>query len=163
MKSLSDQSARNILTKAEFWEKDLRTWIEFVRGEKSLFCHDVVRNTLIFSMGLQFTDDQTIAALNAKWRQKNEKTDVLSFPVLDENIVIPQDQFVELGDVIVSIPTADSQASEQDHSLSNELRWLVSHGLLHLLGWDHPTPKKLQEMLCCQQQLLTINGNLQSK
>jgi len=163
LEDLRDQSIRNLLTQAEFWEQDLRAWIEFIRADKSLTCHEVVRHTEMMSMGLQFTDDSTIAELNATWRQKEEKTDVLSFPIVDENIFFPKHQFLELGDVVVSIPTAESQAEEQDHSLLYELRWLVSHGLLHLLGWVHPTSKSLKEMLGCQKQLLSISGNLQSK
>ena len=163
LENLSDQSVRKLLTKAEFWEKDLQTWIDYIRADKSLICHEVVRDIPVINMGLQFTDDSTIAALNATWRQKKETTDVLSFPIIDENIFMPNYQFLELGDIVVSIPIAESQAAEQDHSLLYELRWLVSHGLLHLLGWDHPTPKRLKEMLCCQKHLLSINGNLQSR
>ena len=53
------------------------------------------------------------------------------------------------------------QAQQQNHSLLHELRWLVSHGLLHLLGWDHPTAEKLNEMIGCQEQLLGVEGNLE--
>ena len=69
-------------------------------------------------------------------------------------------QALEIGDIVVSVMTADCQAKEQNHSLSNELLWLVSHGLMHLLGWDHPNSDRLKEMLNYQEQLLCINGNL---
>jgi len=160
LEQLSDQSPRAFLIEAEPWEKDLRAWIQFIRCDQSFTCPELVRQTLLLSMGLQFTDDSDIAALNSSWRQKPEKTDVLSFPVFDENIVLSQEQSLELGDIVVSLPTAEHQAKEQNHSLMTELRWLVSHGLLHLLGWDHPTSHRLKEMLCYQEQLLCINGNL---
>ena len=160
---LSNQPISNILTEAKPWENDLRGWIQFVRCDNSLICPDLVRHTMFVSMGLQFTDDYTISSLNSAWRKKNEKTDVLSFPVFDDKIGFPVDQSVELGDIVISLMTAEEQAQEQSHSLDTELRWLVSHGLLHLLGWDHLTPQTLKEMLCCQEQLLAIDGNLPLK
>ncbi len=159
---IKDMPTKCRLTQADPWHDDLKAWIQVLRSDCSLSCPDVVRTTSFLSMGLQLTDDQTITALNLSWRQKNEKTDVLSFPVLDESILHPVDQCVELGDIVISVPTAERQANEMQHALSKELRWLVSHGLLHLLGWDHPTSHRLSEMLSCQQQLLGCNVNLQS-
>ena len=104
--------------------------------------------------------DFLISKLNLEWRQIDDSTDVLSFPVWDEKMVIPVDECVELGDIVVSVPTAQKQSIEHNHSLEIELRWLVSHGLLHLLGWDHSDSKKLDEMLTLQKQLLSISGNL---
>ena len=69
---------------------------------------------------------------------------------------------IELGDIVVSVPTAERQALEQEHSLERELCWLVSHGLLHLLGWDHPDDSKLEAMLQCQEQLVAMAGIVQS-
>ncbi len=160
LEKITDQSIRNILTEAELWGKDLSGWIQFVRCNKSLLCPEFLRHTSIVSMGLQFTDDITIQALNADWRNISEKTDVLSFPVFDEKMILPPNQPLELGDIVVSIETAAQQAEEHHHSLRNELRWLVSHGLLHLLGWEHSTPTSLKEMLSCQKQLLRFDGNL---
>ena len=160
LKQLSEQAPRIILTEAESWEQDLRKWIQFVRQDKSLLCPELVRRTLVVSMGLQFTDDSNIAALNSYWRQKPEKTDVLSFPVFDDKIILPQEQSVEIGDIFVSLMTAEHQAKEHNHSLATELRWLVSHGLLHLLGWEHSSSQSLKEMVLCQEQLLCIEGNL---
>ena len=157
---LVDSSSRIVLTEAESWENDLRMWIQFIRGDQSLLCPEKVRSTPSVTMGLQFTNDSTITALNSTWRRKLETTDVLSFPVFDETMCIPDSQFVELGDIFISVNKAEQQAKEHNHPLVYELRWLVSHGLLHLLGWDHPTSEKLNEMLRCQEQLLSIDGNL---
>ena len=157
-----DQALKNILIKAELWEKLLKNWINYIRVTPIFSCPKVVRISSSVSMGLKFTDDETIAALNASWRQKSEKTDVLSFPVIDDEIDFPRDQSVELGDIVVSIKMAEQQAKEQGHSLEKELLWLVSHGLLHLLGWTHATKQRLNEMLGCQEQLLSIDGNLQT-
>ena len=69
---------------------------------------------------------------------------------------------LELGDIVVSVPTAARQAIEQGHSLERELQWLVSHGLLHLLGWDHPDEATLNAMIACQERLLAMAVNVQS-
>ena len=161
LQQISDQSSRSALTEVDFWKKNLSEWIQHVRCDQSLFCPEKVRFTMTVTMGLQFTDDSTITALNASWLGKEETTDVLSFPVFDETVYIPGYQSVELGDIVVSITQAEQQAKEHNHSLSHELRWLVSHGLLHLLGWDHPTSERLNEMISCQEKLLCIAGNLQ--
>ena len=61
---------------------------------------------------------------------------------------------LELGDIVISLETAARQAPDQGHSLAQELQFLASHGLLHLLGWDHPDDASLQAMLARQDQLL---------
>ena len=104
-----------------------------------------------------------IALLNKRWLQKNGPTDVLSFPAIDYNYNFsPPLKVVELGDIIVSVETAKKQALDNNHSLGKELCWLVSHGLLHLLGWDHQTKTSLNEMLKFQDKLLTITDNLRT-
>ncbi len=157
-----DSTTRLRLTKAQPWIEDLTMWIHAISSDQTLTCPDVVRTTTLCSMGLQFTDDERITALNTAWRKKPENTDVLSFPAIDETTIVPRDQCVELGDIVVSVPTARRQARVHNHLLAFELRWLVSHGLLHLLGWEHPNQKRLSLMLRCQEQLLGIEGNLQS-
>ena len=61
---------------------------------------------------------------------------------------------LELGDIVISVETAARQAAEQGHSLERELLFLASHGLLHLLGWDHPDDASLAVMLARQEALL---------
>ena len=140
---IPDEDLGTMLSEAKFWEKDLKEWIQYIRNDELLFCPELVRSAPVLTMGLQFTDDSTIAALNSSWRCKPETTDVLSFAVFDENIYMSGCQFIELGDIVVSVTRAEQQAQQQNHSLLHELRWLVSHGLLHLLGWDHPTETSL--------------------
>ena len=148
------------LNNREFWHQEIMIWIQYIRTNCDLNCPKIVRNKTSFSIGLQLTDDISIKKLNTQWRHKPEKTDVLAFPALDETLVLPENCCIELGDIIASIQTAQNQAQVQNHSLETELRWLVSHGLLHLLGWDHPDENDLEEMLGLQEQLLIISGNL---
>tara|TARA_Y100001968_G_scaffold51762_1_gene42723 strand:+ start:34736 stop:35326 length:591 start_codon:yes stop_codon:yes gene_type:complete len=161
----SDEISKDVcnqfrLLDSEFWSTQLKVWIQYISNDTTSICPDLVRQINSFSIGLQFTDDRTIAQLNKEWLDKATKTDVLSFPVFDPRMVHPGNKHAELGDIIVSIPTAQKQALEHNHHLSIELLWLVSHGLLHLLGWDHQEEKTLRKMLRFQEQLLGISVNL---
>ena len=79
-------------------------------------------------LSVVLTDDAGIRALNGEWRDKDKATDVLSFP---------QDFAGLLGDLVLSVETAERQAVERGHSLRSEMRILMVHGLLHLSGEDH--------------------------
>ena len=78
-------------------------------------------------------DDPTLRRLNKTFRGKNKATDVLSFPAPDE---IAHDH---AGDLAISLETANRQAATYGHSLRDEVRILLLHGLLHLSGLDHET------------------------
>ncbi len=119
-----------------------------------------------YSAGLELCDDATIAELNGQWRRINAPTDVLAFAAQEEGGEPgtpqppaggpddPESEPLELGDIVISIETAARQAMAADVSLARELAWLASHGLLHLLGWDHPDESSLEAMLQRQDQLL---------
>lgn len=136
------------------WETTLLTWLEQVCSDSELSCPAIVRRADEISLGLRFTDDATICELNGTWRQRQEPTDVLSFAALEDAPDWLDDGSVELGDIVISLDTARRQAQEHQHSLQRELQWLTSHGLLHLLGWDHPDDTSLTAMLACQERLL---------
>ena len=153
-----DAAVQELLQDPEAWLPDLRGWLEVMRHQPPPACPECVRTAELFSLGLQLTDDATIAELNGQWRQKPQPTDVLSFAALEDAPPLMGDPCVELGDIIVSVPTARRQAEEHGHDLRWELRWLVSHGFLHLLGWDHPDDDQLEAMVRCQEQLLNHSG-----
>lgn len=161
---LSEGLARHLsaklLTESQPWVQEITNWIQLVQKNLDLTCHPVVRRTNSISMGLQLTDDSTIAQLNMKWRKKPQITDVLSFPAIEKTLIVPLEKSVELGDIVVSVQTAERQASEYNHKLDWELKWLVSHGLLHLLGWEHSSKVSLGKMLSLQEQLLSSNGKV---
>ena len=140
------------------WDSTLRTWLDHVRGDADLSCPVVVRRAEEISLGLRFTDDTVIRELNGTWRQRQEPTDVLSFAALEDAPDWLESSSVELGDIVISLDTARRQAQEHQHSLQKELQWLASHGLLHLLGWDHPDEDSLAAMLECQERLLSTIG-----
>ena len=157
-----DEGTRSRLQEAKDWEDELIRWLEVLRQDHDNQCPEIVRKSDSISLGLSLIDDASIAELNLRWRQKSSPTDVLSFAAIESDMPLSSGQELELGDIVVSVPTARRQALEQEHGLERELRWLVSHGLLHLLGWDHPDEDSLAAMLNKQERLLGMDGNVQS-
>ena len=101
-------------------------------------------------LSLVLTSDSFIQDLNVSWRGVDGPTDVLSFP---------QDDEVVLGDLVLSLPTARRQAAERGHADRTELRILLVHGLLHLLGYDHEQGgEELEEMAAAERKLLDRLG-----
>ncbi|MEN9203629.1 MAG: rRNA maturation RNase YbeY [Thermostichus sp. DG_1_6_bins_120] len=114
--------------------------------------------TIPCELSLCLTSDDHIRELNREFRQIDEPTDVLAFAAqeMPAPVAIREVSGVRLlGDIVISVPTARLQARAQGHRLSDELAWLATHGLLHLLGWDHPDELSLQRMLQQQRQLLS--------
>jgi len=81
-------------------------------------------------LAIAFVNDAAMRNLNRKFRRKNKTTDVLTFPGDDPS---------HLGDIVISLDQARRQAREERHSLATEVRYLVLHGILHALGYDHET------------------------
>ncbi len=89
-------------------------------------------------LSLALVGNQEIQKLNRRYRKKNGPTDVLSFPSGEK---LPQGETL-LGDVIISIEKAESQARERGRKLEMEIETLLIHGILHLLGYDHEVSAK---------------------
>ena len=105
------------------------------------------------SVTLVLCDDEAIRALNAEHRGVNAPTDVLSYPLHEpDDVGIPT--VAHLGDVFISVDTAARQASEHDHSLSEEVLALAAHGVCHLRGFDHPTEDAWQVFHRAQRRVL---------
>ncbi|ASC71517.1 Endoribonuclease YbeY [Halomicronema hongdechloris C2206] len=114
-----------------------------------------------YELGLQLIDDAGIQRLNAAYRHQDTATDVLAFAALEAGLPpadLLRQEPLYLGDIIISLDTAACQARAQGHSLTQEVLWLASHGLLHLLGWDHPNDERLIKMLEQQEKLLVRIG-----
>lgn len=97
-------------------------------------------------LSLVLCDDEAIRELNRRWRGKDEPTDVLSFPQDPTGPV--------LGDIVISLATAQRQASQMGHSLHRELRVLLVHGLCHLRGHDHHEPEEKEAMIAVERALM---------
>lgn len=105
------------------------------------------------SVSVLITDNEEIHKLNLEYRQKDAPTDVLSFPLFDEDGTLDED---ELGDIVISLERAKAQAEEYNHSLKREVAFLTAHSMLHLLGYDHENGE--QEMYVKQDEILNELG-----
>ena len=123
-----------------------------------------------YELTLLLTDNAKIQTFNHQFRHQDQPTDVLAFAALEVDVPrSPGGEFFEgedpligeplyLGDIVISLERAAQQAHERGHDFSLEVIWLFSHGLLHLLGWDHPDETTLTTMLSQQSYLLTLIG-----
>jgi probable rRNA maturation factor len=101
-------------------------------------------------VSLALVDDTVIRQLNKRWRRKDKSTDVLSFPMLEVPVAdiykAAKTSPILLGDIVVSVPTANRQAKARKKAPIDEMTTLVAHGLLHLLGFDHKSDDQEREM-----------------
>lgn len=88
-----------------------------------------------FEVSITFVDDSEIKTLNKQYRNIDKHTDVLSFPIYDEDIELPYTPL--LGDIVISLETAKRQSKEFEHSIEREVLYLTAHSMFHLLGYDH--------------------------
>lgn len=107
-------------------------------------------------LSLLLSGDEHIHQLNKSYRGKDKPTDVLAFAMREGDFGRLHDALPTrlLGDVIVSIPTAERQAAAAKREPLAEVTMLVAHGLLHLLGWDHDTAAKDKKMRAETERLV---------
>lgn len=144
------------LPSSTLWEEWFQQWLNALQTE--------LPKAEKYELTLCLSDDHQVQTLNAQYRQNNQPTDVLAFAALEtpfpeQKPVFGTQEPLYLGDIIISVETAQQQAKEHQHSLTQELSWLAVHGLLHLLGWDHPDETSLNQMLAHQETLLVRSGH----
>lgn len=101
-------------------------------------------------------DNEKIHEINKTYRNVDRETDVISFALEDgENIEFP---IRNLGDIYISIDKAREQAKEYGHSLRREICFLLTHGFLHLLGYDHMKEDDEKVMFSLQEEILNSYG-----
>jgi len=144
-----------------------RAWLRSV----SLRALDVAAPGRAVALSLAIVSDETIRDLNGRYRGLDEVTDVLSFspdhpgpwegepsPARDTNgsepFVLPPDQGVLLGEVVIAYPQAARQAKAAGHSVRDEVALLTVHGVLHLAGHDHAEPSQEAAMKALERQAL---------
>lgn len=134
-------------------EQAIRTAAAFERVERA-------------EVSISIVDDETIRELNRTYRQMDASTDVLSF-ALNETVEgepeihygeMEEEADTSLGDIVISLPTAQRQAQEYGHSLERELAFLTIHGFLHLLGYDHMNDEDEKVMFARQRAILEEMG-----
>jgi probable rRNA maturation factor len=108
-------------------------------------------------VAILLVDEGAMEALHVQWMDEPGPTDVLSFP-MDELRPGTDDQPTPaglLGDIVLCPQVAETQAVAAKHSTMDELVMLTTHGLLHLLGFDHAEPEEEREMFGLQRELIT--------
>jgi probable rRNA maturation factor len=104
-----------------------------------------------------FTDDKFIRSLNNKYRGIDKPTDVLSFSLQEGALKYPEVESDKLlGDIIISVETAQRQADTLNHTIEKELAVLLIHGLLHLTGYDHEKYEGYKIMREKENEMLKI-------
>nr|WP_246596228.1 rRNA maturation RNase YbeY [Bacillus alkalicola] len=122
---------------------------------------NVVENA---EVSVTFVDDERIQSINKEFRGLDKPTDVLSFALNEGENDIPDipldDETIPelLGDIIISVPRAEAQAKEYGHSFEREINFLLVHGFLHLLGYDHGSEEEEKKMFARQEEILEEHG-----
>jgi len=106
-------------------------------------------------LSIVLTNDEELRRLNLQFLGIDAPTDVLSFPAGEHD---PETANLYLGDVIISLPSAQSQAEQGGHTIEDELRLLTVHGVLHLLGFDHAEAGDRDHMWLLQDAILADLG-----
>jgi len=114
-------------------------------------------------VSLVFTDDEGIRTLNRDYRDKDDVTDVLSFPQYES--ITCEDRlppFVYLGDIVISLSRAREQANTFGHDFEREIIYLIVHSTLHLLGFDHMIDEEKKIMRTHEKTVLKQLGIFKS-
>lgn len=139
--------------------RDIEELIERAVG----FCLEAEGFTFQAEISFLLCDDEKIQELNREYRKIDAPTDVLSFPMAEvvegtlQDIAYDFDmdgELIMLGDIAISLETAERQALEYGHSFFREVAFLTTHGVFHLLGYDHETEEEENIMLRKQEDVL---------
>lgn len=128
------------------YEQDFTAIIE--QALKTLGIEDDVEVSCVL------VDDERIHEINREYRHIDRSTDVISFAMEDNAQFYVEGMPRTLGDIFISVDHAKKQAEEYGHSLRREMCFLFTHGILHLLGYDHMTDEQEKEMFGLQDQIL---------
>lgn len=136
---------------------DLKKITKYLLEQKDIINKSCLKGykykTLCFDV--VFCDNQKIREINKDYRQKDCPTDVISFAIFADSL--PEERFIfddeiNLGEIIISLDKIKEQAQEHNHSFENELYFLLSHGILHCLGFDHLTDEDYNFMIDTQNK-----------
>lgn len=121
-----------------------------------LECLTLERKGLDYEISVTFVDDEEIRELNKEYRNVDKSTDVLSFPLEENEFDIPGNTL--LGDIIISAETAKRQSEEYGHSLEREIAYLAAHSMFHLMGYDHMEEVEKQVMRDKEKKVMLSLG-----
>ncbi len=125
------------------------------RATRAALEHHASREAPDSELTIVLTDDARLKELNRDYLGIDAPTDVLSFPASETD---PETGARYIGDILISIPRAKSQAKAAGHPLESEVQLLVVHGVLHLLGHDHADAEEKARMWKAQREILIQLG-----
>lgn len=118
-----------------------------------------------YEVSVTFVDNEEIRKINRDYRNIDTPTDVLSFPMIDyksnskpndvENMDLDSGEIV-LGDIVISLERAHEQSIDYGHSFQREIAFLMVHGMLHLLGYDHMEENDRKKMRAEEEKILSV-------
>ena len=161
----------------DFWAKEVKKMINIVTsneqenyeiGEELMLmiekviseCEDEEALNFDNEISLTFTDNENIRQINKEYRDIDDKTDVLSFPMyeiedLEEEKKTKSKNLKPLGDIVISLEQAVEQAKQFGHSFEREVCYLICHSMFHLMGYDHMTEEEKKIMREKEEKIMT--------
>lgn len=109
-------------------------------------------------LGIRLSDDAEQRRLNRDYRGRDAPTNVLAFPAAALGEALPDGAPLLLGDIVLAFETVAREAAEQHKTLSDHLRHLVAHGVLHLLGHDHENGAEAETMETHEREIMSALG-----
>lgn len=158
--SLSDNQEIFPVNKEEI-EKDAGLILEYTLKNRQILADSILNeydlSDKTVSVDILLTDDEEIQELNTSYRGQEKPTDVLSFALFadspDEDVLSGAE--IPLGEVVISVETAKKQADDNKIQIEEEIRFLLCHGILHLMGFTHPDEESLEVLIQIQNEILT--------
>ncbi|MDJ0624769.1 MAG: rRNA maturation RNase YbeY [Candidatus Caenarcaniphilales bacterium] len=153
---------RNKLLNKSWWEFNVhKLALIALETQTTISLNNFEDNTLCFSV--MIVANQKIKELNDQFRDINNETDVLSFPVFEnfnKSLKFEYDRGMEIefGDIVISLDKLQEQAQDLNHSVEREAAFLFVHGFLHLLGYDHEEESQSKVMFSLQDKVLEKAG-----
>lgn len=151
MRKLAETSYEGIEENSRY-EEIIDTVYEACFKEEDLYEYSIYISVII-------SNEKYIKEINSKYRNIDSVTDVLSFPMFEQDEIEEAKKNKEaLGDIIVCIPRVESQAKEYGHSFEREFAYMLVHGFYHLMGYDHMEDAEKKEMRAKEENILKKVG-----
>lgn len=134
----------------------LRRWAELAHESAEFIGQAEAKK--MSEVTLRLVDEAEMIELNQGFRGKAGSTNVLSFPVDDEFGLLIEESTSLLGDIVICHRVIVREAAEQNKTISNHYAHMVTHGVLHLHGYDHLDDESAQEMEALEANILSVSG-----
>jgi probable rRNA maturation factor len=115
-----------------------------------------IKTNAQIELSVIFSNDENMQKMNKKFRHRDTSTNVLSFPLYEKEFfeVIKKEKYVALGDIVLAFETVLKEAEEQKLTFDRHLNHLLTHSILHLIGFDHEKDDEAEEMEQLEEDIL---------